>query len=101
MTLRERISRREMVRRFALGELGSSVFSSAGSGDARALRLMLESSDDAVQDEGMEALYARRPWLREWPPLETRWYLASLSVTEDEFRLLATLPVERWTTYTR
>lgn len=100
MTLTIEIPEREMIRRFALGEVDSAFF--PGSPEQRDhVRALLRSEDPAEQDEGMRPFLAVREPLLSKIPRGTRWHLATLQLSEAEFRSILTMPVEGWTSLTR
>ena len=99
MKRKDAISGHEMLRRFALGEVDSSVFFPSGF-DREDVRRKLLSDEIALQVEGMAPLLEKRSWVRDLPQSGLRWHIASLELTVTEFGLLSTYPDELWTTYT-
>lgn len=103
MNIISEIDRHEALRRWAIGEVNSEYFCRSYGSDP-ALReqtlVLLKSGNPIKEAEGIRRHQCIRAPLICRIPWDTRWFLASLNVIEDEFQGLRTIrDNNKWNEY--
>lgn len=96
MKILQEIARDEMHRRFAIGEVYSQFTPALDQAWQEETLRLLKSGDPLSESLGIKRGLARRDNYVESIPQDTKWYLAELSVMEQEFRQLRVVNDPEW-----
>ncbi|MGB3346122.1 MAG: hypothetical protein WBA71_02545 [Candidatus Humimicrobiia bacterium] len=91
MNIISEISRHEMTRRWAIGEVNSQFFCFKDQTMREETLAWLKSGDPIKEENGIKRHHVCRGHFINSIPLDTRWFLASLPIVEDEFNKLRTI----------
>ena len=101
MNILENITKHEMVRRFAIGEVYSQFFYTRNESIRREALSFLNSGDHELECRGIAQHQRSRGIFVKSLPADTVWSLAKLSLSENEFSKLHTVNVDGWVGYTK
>ncbi|MCC8423669.1 hypothetical protein [Mucilaginibacter sp. UR6-11] len=93
MRLLEQITKHEMMRRWAIGEVHVDLLSSNSAELYKTLKLLLSQKIELEKEGINRALKYRHLCLIDCIAEDAAWYLAALDITQNEFNRLNTLTV--------
>jgi hypothetical protein len=100
MNIKENITKHEMARRFAMGEVRSQFFFSQEEENKEETLHFLNSDNFNFERLGIQRHWKSRGNFVNSLPEDTEWSLAKLRLSEDEFVRLHTVNVDGWVSYT-
>ena len=96
MKIIREITFQEMLRRFAIGEVFSDFYRAPSNESRNETLQLLESGKHSQETEGIERVLSGRHFLVKSLPQETKWYLAKLPITLDNFLAIQTINDSGW-----
>ena len=96
MRIVSEISAHEMARRFAIGEVTSQFFASGDHRYREETLAFLASGDKGLELEGIRRHHKTRGSFVKSIPPSTRWHIARLELSMDEFQRLNTIRDTGW-----
>jgi len=100
MIILRKIDIHEMARRFAIGEVNSEFFFSQDEIFKKKTLQLLTSGDYNLECLGIQNHQKTRGSFVDSLPGDTKWFLAKLRMSEDEFEQLRTIKDDGWVKYT-
>ena len=91
MNIISEINRHEMTRRWAIGEVKSQFFYCDDPAVQEETLLLLKSRDPIKEEKGIKRHHICRGHFINSIPSDTKWFLASLPIIEDEFSQFRTI----------
>lgn len=101
MNIIQEIGFHEMQKQWAIGEVKSQFFYSKDPAIQEETLLLLKSGDPSKEAEGIKRHQKKRGCFVGSIPADTKWFLASLDIAEDEFGGLRTIRDPGWEKYSR
>lgn len=101
MKLIKKITRHEMLKRWAIAELNSEFFNVQNEEGRIKILTFLTSNNIKEEEIGINKVLAFKKDLVEWLPLNLQWFLARLHIVRAEMDLIYTLNVPGWETNTK
>lgn len=96
MKIIKKISKHEVLKRWATGELDSEFFKPANLIDKRKVLNMLMSENEMIEAEAIEQILAFKQDLVDALDPELNWYLAKLELNQLEMDAILTLDMPEW-----
>lgn len=96
MKIIKEISKHEVLKRWAIGELDSEFFKAGNTIDKLEMLSMLISENEAVEVAAVEQILIFKQELVNALDPELKWYLATLELNQLEMDAILTLDVPEW-----
>ena len=101
MKLVRPITKHEMLRKWAIGELDSQFFNPSGKEQKEETLAMLTSEVISEEVEGINLVLSLKQDLVASLPPDLKWYIAMLTLNKKEMDLIYTMQGEGWEQYSK
>ena len=99
MNIIREITSKEMLQRFAIGEVFSNFFHTPNNEYRKETYKLLESGEQSQVNEGIKRVLCGREPLVQSLPKEAKWYLAKLPINLDYFSAIQTINDSGWVSH--